>query len=97
MDSTLKRHGNDRFDVVSTWDPRGLNVGIANSQFDFLHGYSCFSLVLTGIVHDINSSYDYDPTQDIRGVFLNIAKVFEKVWHEGLLHKLEIYSVKEKF
>ena len=25
-DSTLKRHGNDRFNVVSTWNPRGVFV-----------------------------------------------------------------------
>ena len=27
VDSTLKRHGNDRFHVVSTWNPRGVFVG----------------------------------------------------------------------
>ena len=29
MDSTLKRRGNDRFHVVSTWNPRGVFVGKA--------------------------------------------------------------------
>ena len=28
VDSTLKRRGNDRFHVVSTWNPRGVFVGI---------------------------------------------------------------------
>ena len=27
LDSTLKRRGNDRFHVVSTWNPRGVFVG----------------------------------------------------------------------
>ena len=27
MDSTLKRRRNDRFHVVSTWNPRGVFVG----------------------------------------------------------------------
>ena len=27
MDSTLKRRGNDRFHVLSTWNPRGVFVG----------------------------------------------------------------------
>ena len=27
VDSTLKRRGNGRFDVVSTWNPRGVFVG----------------------------------------------------------------------
>ena len=28
MDSTLKRRGNERFHVVSTWNPRGMFVGL---------------------------------------------------------------------
>ena len=28
VDSTLKRRGNGRFHVVSTWNPRGVFVGI---------------------------------------------------------------------
>ena len=28
MDSTLKRRGNKRFHVVSTWNPRGMFVGL---------------------------------------------------------------------
>ena len=31
VDSTLKRHGNGRFHVVSTWNPRGVFVRIINA------------------------------------------------------------------
>ena len=31
MDSTLKRRGNDRFHVVSTWNPRGVFVGFKDT------------------------------------------------------------------
>ena len=62
-------------------------------QSGFLPGDSCVSQLLS-IVHDINSSFDYDLTQDVRDVFLDISKAFDKVWHEGLLYKLETYDIK---
>ena len=47
-------------------------------QSGSLPGDSCISQLLS-IVHDINSSFDCDPTQDVRGIILNISKVFDKV------------------
>ena len=29
----------------------------------------------------------------MRGVFLDISKVFDKVWHDGLVFKLKSYGV----
>ena len=49
-------------------------------QSGFLPGDSCISQLLS-IVHVMNSSFDWDPTQDDGGVFLDISKAFEKVWH----------------
>ena len=59
----------------------------------FLPGDSCISQLLP-IVHDINSSFGCDPTQDVRGIFLYISKAFDKGWHEGLLFKLKMDGVK---
>ena len=61
----------------------------------FLPGDSCISQLLS-IVHDINSSFDCDPTIDVRGAFLDISKVFDKVLHDGIIFKLETYGVKGK-
>ena len=39
------------------------------------------------ITHDTYQSLDQ--SYGVRGVFLDISKVFDKVWHKGSLHKLE--------
>ena len=35
VDSTLTRRGNDRFHVVSTWNPRGVFVGLYVSKLSY--------------------------------------------------------------
>ena len=45
------------------------------------------------ITHNIFSSFDCNPTLEIRAVFLDISKPFNKVWHEGLLFKLESMGI----
>ena len=48
-------------------------------QPGFLTGNSCISQLLS-IVHDISSSFDCDPTQDVRDAFVRDASnAFDKV------------------
>ena len=59
-------------------------------QSGFMPGDSCISQ-LYSIVH--SSSFDCNPPVDTRAIFLDISKAFDKVWHQGLLFKLKLYSV----
>ena len=55
---------------------------------------------LLAITHEIFEAFDCNPTLEVRSVFLDVLKAFDKVWHEGLLFKLrsmiisgEIYNL----
>ena len=54
------------------------------SQSRFLPGDSCIAQLLS-IIHEIQTAFDENPTVDVRGVFLDISKAFNKVWHDGLM------------
>ena len=58
------------------------------SQSAFLPGDSCIAQLLS-IIHEIQTAFDENPLADVGGIFLEISKAFDKVWHEGLLYKLK--------
>ena len=45
------------------------------------------------IIHEIQIAFNENPTVDVRGVFLDITKTFDKVWHDGLLYKWKTCGV----
>ena len=58
----------------------------SSNQSDFKQGDSCINQLLS-ITHYIYQSLDQG--YEVRGVFLDISKAFDKVWHKGLIHKLK--------
>ena len=56
-------------------------------------GDSCINQLLS-ITHDIFTSFDNG--LKVRGVFLDISKAFDKVWHDGIMYKLKQNGIKNK-
>ena len=44
---------------------------------------------LLSITHSIFEAFDCNPTLEVRSVYLDISKAFDRVWHEGLIYKLK--------
>ena len=79
---------------------------VFNSIFDFLDNNSLLSANQSGfrisdsceshllsICYETYPSFDCYPTLEVRGVFLDVSKVFARVWHEGLIYKIKSIGI----
>ena len=53
---------------------------------------SCVNQILS-ISHKFFSNFDCDSPKDIRAVFLDISKVFDKNWLPGLIFKIKSFGI----
>ena len=63
-------------------------------QSDFCCNGSCINQLLS-IVQILYEAFGTYPTLDARGVFPDMSKAFDKVWHEGLIYKLKSMGVSD--
>lgn len=59
---------------------------IPQNQSDFKLGDFCINQLLS-VTHEIHKLFDNG--WDLRGVFLDMSKSFDKVWHQSALLKLK--------
>ena len=71
------------------------NKFLTSCQSGFIKGDSCVNQLLA-ITHEIHKNLDANPSIDTIGVFLDMSKAFDKVWHNGLICKLKSYGIQSK-
>ena len=62
------------------------------NQSGFMPGDSCIRQLIS-VTHEIYASFDANPSLEVRGVFLDISKAFDRVWHDGLIYKIKCMGV----
>ena len=72
-----------------------MNSLLNPNQSGFRPGDSTVNQLLS-IVNSIFQEFDCHPTLDVRSVYLDISKAFDRVWHEGLVYKLRRCGVSGK-
>ena len=73
------------------------NNNLLNSnQSGFRPGDSCVNQLIS-ITYDIYKAFDANPPLEVRGVFLDMSKAFDKVWHDGLLYKLRCIGIRGEY
>ena len=65
------------------------------NQSGFRPGDSSIAQLIS-ITHSIYKAFDCNPPLDVRSVYLDISKAFDRVWHVGLIYKLKRCGVSGK-
>ena len=71
------------------------NFLLKASKSGFNPGDSCIHQLIA-ITHSIFTAFDANLSLDLRGIFLNLSKAFDRVLHKGLIHKLKNIGIDGK-
>ena len=71
------------------------NNFITDKQSGFKQHDSTIKQLLS-ITHEIYKAFDSTPSQEIRAVFLDISRAFDRVWHDGLIFKLKRIGIDDE-
>ena len=80
----------------SLYEHLSLHELLNPNQSGFRPGNST-SNQLISMVHSIIVAFDCKPLLDVRSVYLDISKAFDRVWHDGLIYKLRQNCVSGQF
>ena len=67
---------------------------LSDAQSGFKPSDSC-EYQLLSIVHDIYKSFDCNLPSEVRGIFLDISKAFDRVCQDGLIYKIKSFGISD--
>ena len=70
-----------------------LEENLLNDNQSGLRSFDSCVNHLLAITHEIFEAFNCNLPLEVRSIFLDISKAFDKVWHEGLLYKLKSMGI----
>ena len=68
------------------------NCVLKAKQSGFRPSDSCIHQLIA-ITHNTFTAFDANLSLEVRGIFLDLSKAFDRVWHKGLIHKLKNFGI----
>ena len=78
------------FDEI--YDHLSIHGLLTDKQSGFRPGDSTVNQLIS-ITHQIYKAFDEVPSKETRAVFLDLSKAFDRVWHKGLIYKLQCNGI----